>query len=293
VGGGISFFDNDGLVNLAGLEGLTSIGDELSISFNDALTSLEGLDNIGSAALSYLLIYNNPYLSTCEAKIVRDFLSNPSGTVEIFQNAPGCNTVMDVANELGISLPCLPYGNFYLLSQADIDNFQSDFPGCTELQGNVRIFGNDITNLDGLSAITSISGGLYISDHYLGGNPSLTSLSGLNNLTTILSGIEISNCDVLTNLDGLENLTWIGSSLYILNNNSLTSLEGLRNINALSLVELQIKDNTSLSSCEIQSICDYLAIPAHSSTIENNASGCNSKAEVEAACQSLFAEVNP
>ena len=39
-----------------------------------------------------------------------------------------------------------------------------------------------------------------------------------------------------------------------------------------------------LFACEIQSICDYLASPDAVVTIQDNATGCNSPEEVEAAC---------
>jgi len=47
---------------------------------------------------------------------------------------------------------------------------------------------------------------------------------------------------------------------------------------------LRINYNNSLSTCEVQSICDYLAAPNGSVSIYSNATGCNSQEEVEAAC---------
>jgi len=53
------------------------------------------------------------------------------------------------------SQPCLPEGITFS-TQEQIDNFQTNYPNCTEIEGGVMITGNDITNLDGLSVITSI-----------------------------------------------------------------------------------------------------------------------------------------
>jgi len=64
----------------------------------------------------------------------------------------------------------------------------------------------------------------------------------------------------------------------------LTSLSGLDNIDAGSITDLGIRDNGSLSTCEVQSICDYLASPNGTIDIQNNAYGCNSRRQVEAAC---------
>lgn len=57
--------------------------------------------------------------------------------------------------------PCLPDGITFT-TQAVIDNFQTNYPGCTEIEGFVIINGNDITNLSGLSVLTSIGGYLLI-----------------------------------------------------------------------------------------------------------------------------------
>ena len=53
------------------------------------------------------------------------------------------------------SQPCLPQGITFT-TQEQIDNFQTNHPNCTEIEGGVKIEGNDITNLDGLNVITSI-----------------------------------------------------------------------------------------------------------------------------------------
>jgi len=126
--------------------------------------------------------------------------------------------------------PCLPEGITFT-TQEQIDNFQINYPGCTEIEGDVTIHGNDITNLDGLSVMTSIGGDLKIGD-YDGGNSSLISLSGLENLTSI-EGIIIGNNDALTNLSGLEGITFIGGDLRIYDNDAITSLSGLESLTTI------------------------------------------------------------
>jgi hypothetical protein len=46
---------------------------------------------------------------------------------------------------------------------------------------------------------------------------------------------------------------------------------------------MRIEDNPHLFLCEVQSVCNYLA-SGDTVTISNNAPGCNSAAEIEAAC---------
>lgn len=278
---------------------------------------------------------------------------------------------------------CLPDG-IRFTTQEQIDNFQTNYPNCTEIEGGILIgeefISNNITNLDGLIVLTSIGEGLYIEmsaaltnfagldnvtliggDLWINSNYTLTSLTGLDNLTSIGGSLGIDNCIKLTGLTGLDNLTSIGGSLWIgynyaltdltslenmasiggdlqlLSNDSLTSLTGLEslisiggrlvidgevaggnnaltsltglnnvtsiggdldirsndvltsiaslyNIDAGSITNLSLTNNLSLATCEVQSICEYLASPSGTIEIHDNATGCNSQEEVEEAC---------
>lgn len=294
-----------------------------------------------------------------------------------------------------ISQPCLPNGITFT-TQTQIDSFQITNPNCTEIEGDVKIYGGNITNLNGLNVLTSIGGDLIIGDSYNGGNPSLTSLTGLNNVTSIggalsimdndvlinltglenlfvieeglligtiniqgsfgnpsltsLNGLEslltiggdleiqdnevltslsalnnltsiggfllISVNDAITNFSGLDNVTSIGGGLAIYGNSSLTSMTGLDNVSSiggyleiysndalLSLIgldnvdaasilwHLYISNNNSLSTCEAQSVCEYLAGPGADAQIYNNAPGCNSVQEVEDACWTAIEDI--
>lgn len=256
------------------------------INSNQSLTNLYGLDNIAAGSISGLNISANSSLSNCQAQSICNYLAAPNGVVDIFGNAAGCNSPPEVAGNCGITIPCLPYGNYYFYKQSEIDNFTTNYPGCMTLKGNVCIEGNDISNLLGLYRVTSISGNLIIGSSYDwgGGNSSLTSLAGLNSLTSIGGYLSIKRNNILTNLTGLENVTSIGGYLDISNNDALTSLTGLNYIDAGSIHDLYIYNNTSLSNCEVQSICNYLSAPGGIISIGSNAPGCNSREEVEAAC---------
>ena len=61
------------------------------------------------------------------------------------------------------SQPCLPEGITFH-SQEEIDNFQTNYPNCTEIEGDVTISGDDIDNLNGLDILTAIGGSLVIGD---------------------------------------------------------------------------------------------------------------------------------
>jgi hypothetical protein len=200
------------------LENLNSIGGDLWISYNDLLT-------------------------TCEAPWLCEYLFNPCGIINITWNAPGCNSVIELANACGGSLPCLPYGNYYFTTQSDIDNFQAAFPECTALEGEVTITsGNDITNLNGLNALTFINEKLEIS-----GNSALNSLSGLEGLTSIGGELHISSNPALTSLIGLEELDSIGGQFHIDGNSSLTSLIGLNGLASIGGA-ITVEGNDALAS---------------------------------------------
>ena len=115
-------------------------------------------------------------------------------------------------------------------------------------------------------------------------NNSLINLSGLSNLLSIGGNFEILDNDTLTGLTGLENLNSVGGSIQVFENQNLTNLTGLDNIIASTITNLDLNFNSSLSTCHVQSICDYLVTPNGTVDIHDNAFGCNSQQEVEDAC---------
>ncbi len=257
-----------------------------------------------------------------------------------------------------ISQFCLPDGIVFT-TQTQIDNFQINYPGCTIVEGDIEITGDDITNLDSLAALTAIDGDLFIGYStaltsiaglgnvgYIGQtiriymNSALTNLSGLDNIVLIDQNLRITNNDVLsdisalgsltrvgenlriymnsalTSLTGLDNVISVGNNLRITNNTALTSisalagltsiagelaidnndalvsLEGLDNIDAGSITDLVIRNNLLLSTCDVQSICNYLIAPNGDISIHDNAGGCNSKEEVIALCADGISEIS-
>ena len=77
---------------------------------------------------------------------------------------------------------CLPEGITFS-TQAEIDDFQTNYPGCTHILGNVTISNTisyNIENLNGLSPLEAIDGNLLIKENY-----GLLSFNGLNNLKKV------------------------------------------------------------------------------------------------------------
>jgi hypothetical protein len=145
-----------------------------------------------------------------------------------------------------------------------------------------------LASLTGLYSLTSIGERLFI-----GGNNVLSSLTGMENVTSVGGDFVIENNDSLTTLNGLENLTLIAGDIIIGGdflsdgNLSLQTLSGLDNIDAGTIENIEIRHNSSLSVCHVQSICDYFASPNGTIVISDNAPGCNNQQEVEEACETV------
>lgn len=182
-------------------------------------------------------------------------------------------TIMIVSFLLAVSLvssaqPCLPQGVIFT-QQYQIDAFQFNNPGCTEIEGSVTIHGSNITNLTGLNVLTKIYGNLQIVDNdiltnltglegittvngnvsvgnsYYGGNPILTSLNGLNNLSHIGGDLLIFSNNAFSNLSGIDELSFVGGNFIIDNNTGLLNLSGVAGINFIG-GSLTIINNSSL-----------------------------------------------
>jgi hypothetical protein len=98
---GVENGGNLALTSLTGLDNLTSIGGDLGINSNSALTSLTALDRIDAGTITGLLVSNNISLFTCQVQSICDYLANPNGTIEIYGNSTGCNSVEEVETACG------------------------------------------------------------------------------------------------------------------------------------------------------------------------------------------------
>tara|TARA_R110002072_G_scaffold14272_2_gene59426 strand:+ start:137094 stop:140477 length:3384 start_codon:yes stop_codon:yes gene_type:complete len=291
-----SFGVHDNL-NLISFQGLTNLGlvREIAITNNSSLQILDfpkqlsltfdGIINIdGNILLSSIdafvpfannsgisisiNITNNPILSQCSVNFICDAFIN-STSVTISNNAVGCNSQAEVQANCGI---CPGAGGVTLSSQAEVDAFPLNYPGCTQTKYSVRISGNDIVDLSPLSQLETVAG-IYVNDNlllenldglenilswnpgpnsggnyfYIQDNASLTNIDALSNAVNVdpLDFI-IQNNPMLSSLSGFQNLEGIVSLLLIENNNSLVNLDGLEGITYID--EILIRDNANLNS---------------------------------------------
>jgi len=256
----IEIYDNPLLENLDGLSGLEVIFDpgDITITNNASLINITGLSNLPGGAIEEIIITDNSSLSNCSIESFCQFLDvNPGTGATISNNDDGCNTRMQVeANCLGC-----PSNLITLSSQAEVDTYNVNYPGCAQPSNGLQISGADITDLTPLSGITSVTGGITIS-----GNPMLSNLDGLENLQDIINGpFHILDNAVLTEITALSGLsgTLSGESIIIQDNPVLSSLNGLHNIVVPGDDDLIIWNNDALvdlSGLESLEIVDDLLI---------------------------------
>ena len=318
------------------------------------LGNLDQLSNLNLSNNNLTGCYPEGLLPFCS--ITTDFSGNtdlPDGGSAAFFSNRFCPNGLDACGG-----DC-PLGDVLLTTDAEIQNFQTFFPNCAVLEGDVTIEGTGITDLGDFSGLTEVQGELVLSElsvmtvsafdnlirvggnlrlddlpnaatvsfpalDSLGGDldladlPLLTDMSGFSNLATA-EGSLILNVTGVTSLAGLGGIQGnIGGDLTLLNNTDLVDLgylggggpgsnargvaisqiNSLRMIGNTSLTSLEtlgdveitrdilLLSNSSLSECAVPPVCEQLE-GNQTATISTNAAGCNTRAEVEAACLAL------
>jgi hypothetical protein len=267
IGGELLIRDCPLLTNVDGLSNLTYIGLGIEIYTCDVLQNLNGLSN--------LTFYNGFSIHMCDSLENLHGLENIASSPTMF-NVSLCESITELT-----SFPNLSFVN------GDVG--LSGLPSLTSLSGLENLdsiaeaffLGDNtsLTNVDGLEGLISIGW-----DYQIFRNYNLENLEGLSGLQSIGWDLQINKCNALTSLSGLDSLQYVGRNLMIDENNSLQTLAGIDNIEAESIENLSITYNPQLSTCEVQSICDYLASPNGDIQIYVNAQGCNNSVEVEEAC---------
>ena len=199
-------------------------------------------------------------------------------------------------------------GSVTILTQADVNAFNY-----TAVTGSITItpfMPTDITNLDGLSELTTVGSSLTIRStaipnlnglsnlSSIGGdlgifsNTSLSSIDGLSNLSQlgslsidnnpalsnvnglskiyVLGGLTISR-EPISNMDGLMNLTVVNGRIDISTNNGITNLNWLANLNTVN-GDIKITNNTSLINfCGLYTLTSNHGFHGNSFTVTGNA----------------------
>lgn len=267
IGGSLSIRYNDLLSNLTGLNNLMQIGSLLSIEYNDSLKNINSLINLTDIG-TFIYIQGNSALTS---------LNGLEGitTIERLEiwNNDRLTSLTGLDNLISVNGWLTVYHNDSLVNFSGLNQLDS-------IGGQLSIsFNAGLTSIKGLEGLTYIGSSLVI--RY---NDNLNNLEGLDKLTYIRLGLFIEHNPNLTNLSNLINLNTVKHAVWIENNDILESLSGLDSLDYSVFDSLYICNNTTLSECHIQSVCDYLSHFAYFTVINNNAVGCNSIPEVKEAC---------
>jgi len=231
---------------------LISVGGEFWIENNFNLSDISPLVNLSSVG-GYVNINDNFSLL----------------------NLTGLNNISHLNNDLRIE------DNHNLINLSGLNNL-------TSIAGSLFILLNDnLTVFSGLDVLTSVGDGFYIT-----ANSNLGSLAGLEGLTSIGGDLDITGNSNLISLSGFNNLQTISGAFNVNYNFILPSLSGLDSIAPASIASLSLNNNPLLSTCHIQSVCEYLVDPTGTIEISENAVGCSSQQEVEEACFNDIEDIN-
>lgn len=275
--GGLYLWVNPFLTSIEGLSNVESISGDLYIWTNTSLTSLHGLEKVKKVD-GLLRIWSNVLLPTLEGL---ENIETIGGDLDVSMNdslstLDGLQKLKTIGGDLNIT-------SSSGLTSLGLKNLNT-------IGGRLILKGNGLTTISSLGKLTAIGSAMQIEN-----NPSLVSLSGLENIQQINADMLIKFNSSLTSLQGLENVTSIYGALQLLNNTSLTSIVSLENISPSSIdandngVDLTIAYNSSLSICNIESVCGVLLDTTKTAYIAFNADGCESIDVID--CSDIYVDI--
>lgn len=252
IEGNVHIFGED-IYSLGGLSGVESIGGFLYIGDPFWWTNLRNLN--GLQGLTYvgggITLQNNPFLRNIEGL----------GNVESL----GTGQLLIEMNDS-------------LTSLAGLEKI-------TTIEAGLWVTENhSLLNFLGLSNLTYINcNGFYCENNYL-----LADFTGLENLKKCIGILKIGINGSLVNIDALTGLNEFGGGVYIHDNAALANLDGIKNIPGTSISYLRIFNNSLLTKCHVQSVCDRIEFGVGGlNQIENNGPGCADYYEVVHRCESI------
>lgn len=220
---------------------------------------LDDLD-VGNTT-SHNLATNLPYLTTIFVRITP-------------YNVNGAGQLLNNESFITIGPPtCLPEGITFN-TQAQIDAFPTNYPGCTQILGDVCIgdctspFTNtNISNLNGLSGITQLGGQLHINS-----NPNLSNISPLYNIVSVNGTMNLNFNGSIIN--GFNNLTHVGGTLaFTGNHNTISGFNNLSTSNANIQITKSYSPLSSINGFNSLTSLSYIFLSYQTSL--SNISGFN------------------
>ena len=254
--------NNQNLQDMSQLYNLNTVIGDLWVYNNDNVVTLYGLQGLSTINGNLFIVQNDGLVNFFG---LHSLTSVSSLQVLLNTSLQDISQVSNLSSAYSI-----------LIQDNEQLNSLSGLQGLTNLSGPLEIQGNNINSCSGLNNLVSAQS-LKIIDEQ-----SLTTLNGLQNLQAIGNDLKFQFCPLLQQIDGVENLTSAGN-LTIQDNFTLSELPGLNH--AISLNNLHIENNPSLSVCAVQSVCDFIDL--NTATIQNNHLGCSSQQVVQNQCATM------
>jgi type IX secretion system substrate protein/receptor L domain-containing protein len=265
LGGSLRFIQNDALSSISGFQKIQEIKGNLSIAMNPVLTSINSLsvDSIsGQCFITGSGLDNLLWLSDLRIIGISFFIEDNSNLTSL----SGLSALQSIEGGLSIS------SNTLLANGTGLENLES-------IGYDLIIQQNPLLNgLQFAKNLDIIPGRLLIQ-----GNDVLNNLTGLDSIRIIEGDVLIRNNAKLQSLQGLDSLGIIRGAIMLRDNEVLEDIDAFSQISPVEVTDVTIENSPMLSECAVESICDFLSAGGDA-LFANNATGCNSTDEVNAAC---------
>jgi len=300
--------------NLNGLEQLTHVENNLTISGNTVLASLLGLHHL--KVVEGIYVDDNDALTDLsgleQLDTIRKFCSVTNNNA--LASLAGLSELRYIGHGLGInSNPALQNLNglenlnniagFFILENTPNLASMEGLQNLEQVGGDFLMYGyKPLGTLNGLENLKSVGGILQIEDAqildftglggltkigkslYIENNALLGDTKGLENLKSIGENLVVSACQQLTAINNLNSLDSIGKGIVLVNNPNLNDIGGLAQVPAVKS-NVEIRNNPQLSDCAIQVICQHLSLQPAQIQIGNNGPNCLDETVLRQQCQ--------
>lgn len=268
--------DNNGGLTTINFNNLVTVGGQLSISLNNALTDISGLQQLTTVGSLYFA--GNSALTA---------ITSFEGLVSIGSNLNILGNT-SLTNIEGFDRPITIIGSVFIIGNSTLADCSVEAI-CMQLftGGVVTVQSNQVS----CSSTTAIEDDCILPCPM--GDVTFNTQAQLNNFINtypncinfdgnMTIGVPSGGTSDILNISGLSNLKSISGDLNIVNNPVLTSIAVFDHDLSIG-GNLTIQNNNQLSVCDVQAVCDYLALNG-TANIQNNAPNCNSVEEVTSIC---------
>ena len=311
----ISFLSNDILSYLPSFENVRHV-EYVSVQHNNALTDINSLNNLEEISGRVLITYNDELINfNCFDNvqlIAGEFIFEHNEKIEELNTLNECTSIgaLRIAsnNEMWVlsSFNKLQQVDDFKISNcselfeidpfvnlAEIDgtfNYRSlyqlksinGFGNLERITGDFKLdFNHRVEEIKGFGNLKSISG-----EFYMQTTDSLETLNSFSSLESVGESIVITSNEKLQSILNMP-IKEIHGSLRLHNNKVLQDISAFRSLNPQFLGEVgslfddvSIVNNSTLSQCNIESICRALALENKSFTFSGNSTGCNSEEQI-------------